>query len=162
MVSSVPATLGGPFQLSTVCSASVKDWQQPWSVMAMALWPQAAAWGHRAIAITDHGCCQSFTDALHTVESWKGPPKVAGTDKTIKILYGCEGYYVNDVDDRIVVHGTRNISFDDEFVAFDLETTGLSSRDDRIIEIGAVIMKNGEEVDRFQTFVDPQRPLEEN
>ena len=121
---------------------------------------QAAAWGHRAIAITDHGCCQSFTDALHTVESWKGPPKVAGTDDTIKILYGCEGYYVNDVDDRIVVHGERNIRFDDEFVAFDLETTGLSSREDRIIEIGAVIMKNGVEMDRFQTFVDPERKLD--
>ena len=109
---------------------------------------QAAAWGHRAIAITDHGCCQSFTDALHTVESWKGPPKVAGTDDTIKILYGCEGYYVNDVDDRIVVHGTKDMKFDEEFVAFDLETTGLSSQTDRIIEIGAVILKNGEEVDR--------------
>ena len=121
---------------------------------------QAAAWGHRAIAITDHGCCQSFTDALHTVESWKGPPKVAGTDETIKILYGCEGYYVNDVDDRIVVHGQKNMTFDEEFVAFDLETTGLSSRTDRIIEIGAVILKNGEEVDRFQTFVDPERQLE--
>ena len=121
---------------------------------------QAAAWGHRAIAITDHGCCQSFTDALHTVESWKGPPKVAGTDDTIKILYGCEGYYVNDVDDRIVVHGSKNISFEDEFVAFDLETTGLSSREDRIIEIGAVIMKRGKEVDRFQTFVDPERKLD--
>ena len=121
---------------------------------------QAAAWGHRAIAITDHGCCQSFTDALHTVESWKGPPKVAGTDDTIKILYGCEGYYVNDVDDRIVVHGTQDMKFDEEFVAFDLETTGLSSKTDRIIEIGAVIMKNGEEVDRFQTFVDPERPLD--
>ena len=121
---------------------------------------QAAAWGHRAIAITDHGCCQSFTDALHTVESWKGPPKVAGTDDTIKILYGCEGYYVNDVDDRIVVHGTQNIFFDQEFVAFDLETTGLSSRSDRIIEIGAVVMKNGQEVDRFQTFVDPERKLD--
>ncbi|MEE1328317.1 MAG: exonuclease domain-containing protein, partial [Oscillospiraceae bacterium] len=121
---------------------------------------QAAAWGHRAIAITDHGCCQSFTDALHTVESWKGPPKVAGTDDTIKILYGCEGYYVNDVDDRIVVHGQKDISFDEEFVAFDLETTGLSSQNDRIIEIGAVIMKNGQEVDRFQTFVDPERTLE--
>ena len=47
---------------------------------------QAAAWGHKAIAITDHGCCQSFTDALHVVEDWKGPPKVAGTDETIKIL----------------------------------------------------------------------------
>ena len=121
---------------------------------------QAAAWGHRAIAITDHGCCQSFTDALHTVESWKGPPKVAGTDDTIKILYGCEGYYVNDVDDRIVVHGSQEMAFDEEFVAFDLETTGLSSRTDRIIEIGAVILKNGQEVDRFQTFVDPERPLD--
>ena len=121
---------------------------------------QAAAWGHRAIAITDHGCCQSFTDALHTVESWKGPPKVAGTDDTIKILYGCEGYYVNDVDDRIVVHGMQDMTFDQEFVAFDLETTGLSSRTDRIIEIGAVVMKNGQEVDRFQTFVDPERKLE--
>ena len=121
---------------------------------------QAAAWGHRAIAITDHGCWQSFTDALHTVESWKGPPKVAGTDDTIKILYGCEGYYVNDVDDRIVVHGSQDMAFDEEFVAFDLETTGLSSRTDRIIEIGAVILKNGQEVDRFQTFVDPERPLD--
>ena len=121
---------------------------------------QAAAWGHRAIAITDHGCCQSFTDALHCVESWKGAPKIAGTDETIKILYGCEGYYVNDVDDRIVVHGRQDMTFDQEFVAFDLETTGLSSRNDRIIEIGAVILKEGREVDRFQTFVDPERPLE--
>ena len=121
---------------------------------------QAAAWGHKAIAITDHGCCQSFTDALHVVEDWKGAPKVAGTDETIKILYGCEGYYVNDVDDRIVVHGQQEMAFDGEFVAFDLETTGLSSKNDRIIEIGAVIMKNGQEVDRFQTFVDPGRKLD--
>ncbi len=120
---------------------------------------QAAAWGHKAIAITDHGCCQSFTDALHTVEG-RNPPKVAGTDEVIKILFGCEGYYVNDVDDRIVVHGEKDMTFDQEFVAFDLETTGLSSRNDRIIEIGAVILKNGEEIDRFQTFVDPERPLE--
>ena len=120
---------------------------------------QAAAWGHRAIAITDHGCCQSFTDALHCVEG-KKPPKVAGTDETIKILYGCEGYYVNDVDDRIVVHGDKDMDFHQEFVAFDLETTGLSSRDDRIIEIGAVILKDGQEMGRFQTFVDPERHLE--
>ena len=120
---------------------------------------QAAAWGHRAIAITDHGCCQSFTDALHCVEG-KKPPKVAGTDEAIKILYGCEGYYVNDVDDRIVVHGDQDMDFHQEFVAFDLETTGLSSRDDRIIEIGAVILKDGQEIDRFQTFVDPERQLE--
>ena len=121
---------------------------------------QAAAWGHKAIAITDHGCCQAFTDALHVVEDWKGAPKVAGTDETIKILYGCEGYYVNDVDDRIVVHGQQDMTFDQEFVAFDLETTGLSSTADEIIEIGAVVIKNGREVDRFQTFVDPGRKLE--
>ena len=121
---------------------------------------QAAAWGHRAIAITDHGCVQSFTEALHTIEDRKGAPKVAGTDEDIKILYGCEGYYVNDVDDRIVVHGTQDMPLNTEFVAFDLETTGLSSRNDRIIEIGAVLIKDGKEIDRFQTFVDPQVPLE--
>ena len=117
---------------------------------------QAAAWGHRAIAITDHGVAQSFPDAMKAASK----AKVAGTDQNIKILYGCEGYYVNDVDDRIVVHGSRNMTFDEEFVAFDLETTGLSAKNDRIIEIGAVIMKNGQEIDRFQTFVDPGRVLE--
>ena len=120
---------------------------------------QAAAWGHRAVAITDHGCVQSFTDALHVVEDWKGAPKVAGTDDTIKILYGCEGYYVNDVDDKIAIHGTLDASFDDEFVAFDLETTGLSPKTDKIIEIGAVVMKNGKEISRYQTFVDPHQKL---
>ena len=117
---------------------------------------QAAAWGHKAIAITDHGVAQSFPDAMKAAAK----AKVAGTDENIKILYGVEGYYVNDVDDRIVVHGEQDIGFGDEYVAFDLETTGLSSTNDRIIEIGAVVMKNGEELDRFQTFVDPQRPLE--
>jgi len=119
---------------------------------------QAAAWGHKAIAITDHGVVQSFTDALHTVEDWKGSPKVAGTDETIKILYGCEGYYINDVDDRLAVHGSCNMSFDGEYVAFDLETTGLYRRD-TIIEIGAVRMKQGKEIDRFQTFVHPGKKL---
>ena len=120
---------------------------------------QAAAWGHRAIAITDHGCVQSFTDALHVVEDWKGAPKVAGTDDDIKILYGCEGYYINDVDDRLTVRG-NGVGDLSEYVAFDLETTGLYPDRDRIIEIGAVRMRNGEEVDRFQTFVDPCRKLE--
>ena len=122
---------------------------------------QAAAWGHKAIAVTDHGVVQSFTDALHTVEDWKGAPKVAGTDQDIKILYGCEGYYVNDVDDRLVVRGSKDMTFDEEYVAFDLETTGLYPRRDRIIEIGAVRMRNGQEIDRFQSFVDPKRPLSE-
>ncbi len=117
---------------------------------------QAAAWGHKAIAITDHGVAQSFPDAMKAASK----AKVAGTDQNIKVLYGCEGYYVNDVDDRIVVHGTQDMDFDEEYVAFDLETTGLSSKTDRIIEIGAVIIKNGVEVDRFQTFVDPGCALE--
>ena len=120
---------------------------------------QAAAWGHRAIAITDHGVCTSFPDALHTIEDWKGAPIVAGTDQPIKVLYGCEGYYVNDVDDRMVVQGQQDMPFDGEYVAFDLETTGLSDRTDRVIEIGAVIMKNGKELERYQTFVNPHRKL---
>ena len=116
---------------------------------------QAAAWGHRAIAITDHGCVQSFTEALHVVEAWSGAPKVAGTNDDIKILYGCEGYYINDVDDKVAVKGPKDMPFDAPFVAFDLETTGLSATTDKIIEIGAVLMLNGKELDRFQTFVDP-------
>ena len=116
---------------------------------------QAAAWGHRAIAITDHGCAQSFPDALKA----SGKAKVAGTDENIKILYGCEGYYVNDVDDRIAVHGPIDAPFDAEYVAFDLETTGLSSQHDVIIEIGAAVMRGGEVLDTFQTFVAPGRKL---
>ena len=116
---------------------------------------QAAAWGHKAIAITDHGCAQSFPDAMKAA----GKAKVAGTDENIKILYGCEGYYVNDVDDRIVVHGDLDADFDAEYVAFDLETTGLSAQHDLIIEIGAVVMKRGEVLDTFQTFVAPGRKL---
>ena len=118
---------------------------------------QAAAWGHRAIAITDHGCVQSFPDAMKAAAK----AKVAGTDENIKILYGCEGYYVNDVDDRVVVHGSADMEFDGEYVAFDLETTGLSSQKDEIIEIGAVRMQGGKELERFQTFVNPRRRLEQ-
>ena len=115
----------------------------------------AARWGHKAIAITDHGVASSFPDALKASKN-----KVAGTDKPIKILYGCEGYYVNDVDDRIAVHGGGNMDLEGEFVAFDLETTGLSSLHDTITEIGAVILRGGEVVDTFQTFVDPERKLD--
>ncbi len=117
---------------------------------------QAASWGHQAIAITDHGCAQSFPDAMKAA----GKAKVAGTDKPIKILYGCEGYFVNDVDDRIVVHGDGDFPLSGEVVAFDLETTGLSPLEEEIIEIGAVILRDGQEVDRFQSFVDPGRSLQ--
>lgn len=104
---------------------------------------RAIDWGHPAIAITDHGVVQSFPDAM----------KAAG-DK-IKVIYGVEGYYINDVDDRLAVFGNCSGSFDSEIVVFDIETTGLSSARDAITEIGAVVMKNGREIDRFQTFADP-------
>ncbi len=116
---------------------------------------QAAAWGHRAIAITDHGVAHSFPDAMKAASK----AKVAGTDENIKILYGVEGYYINDVDGRIVVRGDAHMDFDGEYVAFDLETTGLSPEYDRIIEIGAVVMQRGQEIDRYQSFVDPKRKL---
>ena len=117
---------------------------------------QAAAWGMPAIGITDHGVAQAYPDAMHTVE---GGCTVAGTDQPMKILYGCEGYYVNDVDDRVVVHGVRDLPLRGDFVAFDLETTGLSSRTERITEIGAVIFRDGQPCERFQTFVNPHRRL---
>ena len=115
---------------------------------------QAAAWGHRAIAITDHGIAQAFPLALKASKN-----KVAGTDQPIKIIYGCEAYYVNDVDDRIVVHGDQDVPLTGEYVAFDLETTGLSPQTDVIIEIGAAIYCNGEIRERFQSFVNPHRRL---
>ena len=120
---------------------------------------QAAAWGHRAVAITDHGCTHSFPDAMHAVEG-KGAAMVAGTKEPIKVLYGCEGYFVNDVDGREIVRGNGEMTFDQEYVAFDLETTGLQPETDVIIEIGAVKMCGGKEISRYQTFVNPHRALE--
>ena len=107
----------------------------------------AAKWGMPAIAITDHGVAQSFPDAWH-----------AGEGK-IKILYGCEGYFVNNMDDRIAIHGHQDIGFSDEIVCFDIETTGLKVTQEAITEIGAVRLRNGEIVETFQTFVDPERRL---
>ncbi|MCI8526183.1 MAG: PolC-type DNA polymerase III [Oscillospiraceae bacterium] len=115
----------------------------------------AAKWGHRAVAITDHGVLQSYPDAMKAASK----AKVAGTNENIKILYGVEAYFVNDVDDRVVVHGPQNAPLTGEYVAFDLETTGLSHRTETIIEIGAAICRDGEILEKFQTFVDPQRPL---
>ena len=108
----------------------------------------AALWGHKAIAITDHGVVQSFPDAMK-----------AGKKYGVKILYGVEAYYVNDVDDRVAVHGEGNAKFSDEYVAFDLETTGLSNKTDEIIEFGAVILRDGKPAERFESFVNPGRKL---
>ncbi len=107
---------------------------------------RAESWGHRAIAITDHGVAQSFPDAWHAA-------------KDIKVLYGVEAYFINDVDDRVVVRGEQEQGFDGEIVCFDIETTGLDNRHDRITEIGAVVLRDGVVAETFNTFVDPQRPL---
>ncbi|MEE0563875.1 MAG: PolC-type DNA polymerase III, partial [Oscillospiraceae bacterium] len=108
---------------------------------------QAISWGHPAIAITDHGVAQSFPDAWHTAKG------------KIKILYGVEGYYVNNLDDRIAVHDPQDQNFADEIVCFDIETTGLKVEREAITEIGAVVLRNGEVAERFQTFVNPNRRL---
>lgn len=110
---------------------------------------RAIEWGHPAIAITDHGVVQSFPDAYNA----------SGRGEKIKVLYGVEAYFQNDVDERVAVHGEGNIPIDGEYVAFDLETTGLDARTDTIIEIGAVRMRGGEVVDRFASFADPGHPL---
>ncbi|MEQ2455017.1 PolC-type DNA polymerase III [Flavonifractor hominis] len=107
---------------------------------------RAEAWGHRAIAITDHGVAQAFPDAWHSA-------------KNIKILYGVEAYFINDVDDRVVIHGDREQDLADEIVCFDIETTGLDKRRDAITEIGAVVLRGGEIAEQFSTFADPGRPL---
>ncbi len=115
----------------------------------------AARWGHRAVAITDHGVLQSYPDAMKAA----GKVKVAGTDEPIKILYGLEAYYYNDLDPIVAVQRAPALPLDTEIVAFDLETTGLSSWNDEIIEIGAVVWRNGEPAEEFQSFVDPGRRL---
>ncbi len=110
---------------------------------------RAIEWGHPAIAITDHGAVQSFPDAYHA----------SGRGEKIKILYGVEAYYQNDEDENVSVHGSGDLSLDGEFVAFDLETTGLSPKTDAIIEIGAVRIRDGQMVDQFTSFAQPGYPL---
>ncbi|MBR3861263.1 MAG: PolC-type DNA polymerase III [Oscillospiraceae bacterium] len=109
---------------------------------------RAAQWGHPAIAITDHGCAQAFPDA------WK-----AGEKHKIKIIYGLEGYFINDVDEKLAIHGDSPLPLDTEYVAFDIETTGLRSDADRMTEIGAVVFGPEGIGKRFNTFVDPGRPV---
>ena len=109
---------------------------------------RAVEWGMPAVAITDHGVVQSYPEAL----------KAKG-DNPIKILYGVEGYLVPDTIDA--VKNGKHHSIDDEFVIFDIETTGLDKNTDVITEIGAVKMKGDKVIDRFSTFVDPRRHIPE-
>lgn len=108
---------------------------------------RAAEWGHKAIAITDHGVVQAFPDAMEE-----------GKKRGIKILYGVEGYLLDDKTD-LVIGLKEDRRFDDTFVVFDIETTGLSAQNDSIIEIGAVKLKAGEVIDTFSRFINPHVPL---
>ena len=109
---------------------------------------RAADWGMPAIAVTDHGVAQAFPDM------WK-----AGKKYGVKIIYGTECYFVNDMDGNSAVIGKSRLPLDTEIVAFDIETTGLNAQNDRMTEIGAVIFAGGEIRATFNTFVDPQRPI---
>ncbi|MBR6807789.1 MAG: PolC-type DNA polymerase III [Clostridia bacterium] len=111
----------------------------------------AARWGHEAVAVTDHGNLQSFPIAMLTAEKLGGK---------VKVLYGLEAYYVDDTQ-RAAFKGDA-VTFDDEFVVFDIETTGLSAANCKITEIGAVIMKKGEILGKFSEFVNPGVPIPEN
>jgi len=112
---------------------------------------RAADWGMPAIAVTDHGVAQAFPDM------WK-----AGKKHGVKIIYGMEAYFVNDMDGNSAVIGKSRLPLDTEFVAFDIETTGLNARSDRMTEIGAVVFSGGEIKGEFNTFVDPQMPIPAN
>ena len=105
---------------------------------------RAAYWGMPAIAVTDHGVAQAFPDM------WK-----AGKKHGVKIIYGLECYFVNDMDGNSAVIGKSKLPLDTEFVAFDIETTGLNALNDRMTEIGAVIFCGGEIRKVFNTFVNP-------
>ena len=112
---------------------------------------RAAYWGMPAIAVTDHGVAQAFPDM------WK-----AGKKHGVKIIYGLEAYYLNDMDGNSAVMGKSKLPLDTEFVAFDIETTGLNAQDNRMTEIGAVIFSGGEIKREFNTFVNPHQPIPAN
>ncbi len=108
---------------------------------------RAAAWGHQAMAITDHGVVQAFPECMYNMP------------KNFKVIYGCEAYVVNDMDRQKILKNPDDRSINDEIIIFDVETTGLSFKKDRLTEIGAVKLKNMQVVDSFNTMVNPGRSI---
>ena len=115
------------------------------------LMKRAASWGHKALAITDHGVVQAFTDAFHAIG------KIRDKYPGFKPIYGVEGYLVDD--SMGIVVNSRGQSLDDKYVVFDIETTGFNPVKNNIIEIGAVKVEGGVITDRFSTFVNPKEPI---
>ena len=107
---------------------------------------RAIEWGHKAIAITDHGVVQAFPDAMNAADK-----------SDLKVIYGVEAYLIDDLGNA--VFSPRGQNLDDTYVVFDIETTGLSKEKEMITEIGAVKVADGKIIDRFSTFVNPQRPI---
>ena len=116
---------------------------------------RAKYWGHPAVAITDHGNVQAYPDAMLELDAMRK----AG-DEDFKVIYGMEAYFVDD--EARAVWGDIKSDFNGEFVVFDIETTGLSSANDEVIEIGAVILRGGEPAETFSAYVNPGRHIPEN
>lgn len=112
---------------------------------------RAFKWGHKAVAITDHGVAQAFPDAM------KAADKINKDEEKIKVIYGLEAYFMDDLVES--VKGEADTSFEGTFICFDIETTGLSASRDKITEIGAVKVVNGSIVDTFSTFANPEMPI---
>ena len=112
---------------------------------------RAYQWGHKAVAITDHGVAQAFPDAM------KAADKINKDEEKIKIIYGVEAYFMDDL--VVSVKGDADTGFDGTFICFDIETTGLSAARDKITEIGAVKVENGVITDTFSTFANPEMPI---
>ncbi len=118
---------------------------------------QAIRWGHKALAITDHGNVQGFTEALHGLDKIKDSYKKKGEKLDFKVIYGVEAYLVDDI--KTIVTDSAGQSLDATYVVFDIETTGFSATYDKIIEIGAVRVKKGQITERFSEFINPKRPI---
>ena len=121
---------------------------------AKAIIKRAYEWGHKAIAITDHGVVQAFPEANHCFDEWGG---VVPKDSDFKVIYGMEAYLVDDL--KGIVQNSKGQSLMGKYVVFDIETTGFSALSDKIIEIGAVKVENGKITGRFSEFVNPQIPI---